>query len=119
MTIRPLHSDMNLEVFYVNICGFILQYALCDYMIEDSKRAVELHREHMLCSLHALYTHFKTDLTFEVLILKTNFALTRDLVTHGCAETPLLLLLVSKWTSFEFPVLTKIYTRKLGLQTAF
>ena len=50
MTIRPLHSDMNLEVFYVNICGFILQYALCDYMIEDSKRVVELHREHMLCT---------------------------------------------------------------------
>ena len=43
--------------------------ALCDYMIEDSKRAVELHREHML---HALYTHFKTDLTFEILILKKN-----------------------------------------------
>jgi hypothetical protein len=105
MTIPPLHSDINLEVFYVNICGFILQYALCDYMIEDSKRAVELHREHML---HALYTHFKTDLTFEILILKkTNFALSRDLVTHGCAETPLLLLLVS------------IYTWKLGIQTAF
>jgi hypothetical protein len=37
----------------VNICGFILQYALCGYMIEDSKRAVELHRQHnalyMLC----------------------------------------------------------------------
>ena len=49
MTIRPLHSDINLEVFYVNICGFILQYALYDYMKEDSKLAVELHRQHMLC----------------------------------------------------------------------
>ena len=118
MTIRLLHSDMNSEVFYVNICGFILQYALCDYMIEDSKRAVELHREQMFC-IHALYTHFKTELTFEMLILKTNFALARDLVTHGCAETPLLLLLVLKRTSFGFPVLTNIYTRKLGLKTAF
>ena len=25
MTIRPLHLDINSEVFYVNICGFILQ----------------------------------------------------------------------------------------------
>ena len=106
MTIPPLHSDINLEVFYVNICGFILQYALCDYMIEDSKRAAELHREHMLCTCSVHPFQNRPDIrnaNFE----KTNFALSRDLVTHGCAETPLLLLLVS------------IYTWKLGIQTAF
>ena len=106
MTIQPLHMDINSEVFYVNICGFILQ---------------EQRTPHPRGAFPERHTSSAFGASFpERCIFWPPFHPVIPLPIHECAETPLILLPVSKWTSNSDSSYRKTYMHgKLGLKTAF